>query len=308
MLQDILPHVYHSDYAVRKPGDDDIMILQIDNQVLLVSAPALAPSSDGMKEEQGGEAPDAGCGFQLPTVSLIRKYCPGAAEHAFYLFSIDEQGYYSAPASSWEQDLKKDGRDILVFKSVMVLREMEKAVCSFSGAVGWQLANWYDLHRFCGRCGRETVHSEQERAIICPSCGHAYYPRISPVVIIAIVDFDRILLTRYNRSGYRRHALVAGFVEIGETLEDAVRREVMEEVGLRVKNIRYIESQPWPFSSSLIAGFSAEVDGDPTVHLNTDGGEELSEAVWMERSEVEIEDGSISLTWDMIRKFKNGTL
>ena len=122
------------------------------------------------------------------------------------------------------------------------------------------------------------------------------------------MDGDRILLTRYNRSGYRRHALVAGFVEIGETLEDAVRREVMEEVGLRVKNIRYIESQPWPFSSSLIAGFCAEADGDPTVHLNTDGGEELAEAVWMDRSEVEIEDSSISLTWDMIRKFKNGTL
>ena len=141
-------------------------------------------------------------------------------------------------------------------------------------------------------------------ASFCPKCGHTYYPRNSPVVIIAIVDGDRILLTRYNRGGYRRHSLVAGFVEIGETLEDAVRREVMEEVGLRVKNIRYCESQPWPFSSSLIAGFFADVDGDPTVHLNTDGQDELAEGVWVSRDELVLEDSGMSLTWDMIRKFK----
>lgn len=82
----------------------------------------------------------------------------------------------------------------------------------------------------------------------------------------------------------------------------------MEEVGLKVKNIRYVESQPWPFSSSLIAGFYAEPDGDATIHLNADGGEELAEAVWMHRDEVEIEDNNVSLTWDMIRKFQRGTL
>jgi NAD+ diphosphatase len=127
------------------------------------------------------------------------------------------------------------------------------------------------------------------------------------VVIIAIVDGDRILLTRYSRGCYRRHSLVAGFVEIGETLEDAVRREVMEEVGLHVKDIRYCESQPWPFSSSLIAGFFADVDGDPTVHLNTDGQDELAEGVWVSRDELVMEDSGLSLTWDMIRKFRDRT-
>ena len=197
--------------------------------------------------------------------------------------------------------------DGLAYTSVMNLRESKLGYLGFTGAVSWQLASWYDLHRFCGRCGAQTVHSGKERAIVCPSCGHVYYPRISPVVIIAIVDQDRILLTRYNRSGYRRHSLVAGFVEIGETLEDAVRREVMEEVGLRVKNIRYCESQPWPFSSSLIAGFFADVDGDPTIHLNTDGQDELSEGVWISRDELVIEETGMSLTWDMIRKFKEKT-
>lgn len=313
MLQDIYPHIYHCEYQTRRPEDRDLMILIHGNQVLLE-------------------------GESLPTVARIRAICPEVVEHAFYLFSIDEQGYFSAPAGLWKDDLAGDSRSgqsdpaggscsgqsdpaggsrsgqsdpedaACSWKSVMALREAEDDYHSFGGSVGWQLANWYDLHRYCGRCGKETIHAQHERAIICPSCGHSYYPRISPVVIIAIIDGDRILLTRYNRSGYRRHALVAGFVEIGETLEDAVRREVMEEVGLSVKNIRYVESQPWPFSSSLIAGFCAEADGDVTVHLNMDGGEELAEAVWVSRDELEIEDNNVSLTWDMIRKFKEGTL
>ena len=289
MLQDILPHVYHSEYKERKPDDGDILILQKGNELLLTD------STD------------------LPTLGQIRSICPEAAEKAFYLFSIDEQGYYALPLASIGKDSSSLSDADLAeghfsWKNVLALRETAQGHHSFGGAVGWQLASWYDLHRFCGRCGHETVHSGTERAILCPKCKHAYYPRISPVVIIAIVDGDRILLTRYNRSGYRRHALVAGFVEVGETFEDAVRREVMEEVGLRVKNIHYIESQPWPFSSSLIAGFRADVDGDAAIHLNTDGGEELAEAVWVDRKDVEYEDNNISLTWDMIRKFKNGTL
>lgn len=285
MLQDIKPHVYHSEYLNRTPEDEDIMILQRGRELLL---------SENVG--QPGESP-----WAFPTAGQIRSYCPEAVRKAQYLFSIDDQRYFTSFIPVPE-------KEPFSWQSVMALREIGADYHAFSGAVAWQLASWYDLHRFCGRCGTETIPSEKERAIICPKCGHSYYPRISPVVIIAIVDGDRILLTRYNRNGYRRHALVAGFVEIGETLEDAVRREVMEEVGLRVKNIRYIESQPWPFSSSLIAGFRAEVDGDPAVHLNTDGGEELAEAVWINRRDLEIEDNSISLTWDMIRKFREGII
>ena len=280
MLQDILPHIYHSEYRKQEPKDSDIIILQKGRQLLLGMDDALS----------------------LPTFSQVRSLYPDIAGKTFYLFSIDDQAYFTAPADTLEE--KKP----FSWQSVMVLREMEQDCHSFGGAVGWHLASWYSLHRFCGHCGARTAHSEQERAIICPDCGHVWYPRISPVVIIAIVDGNRILLTRYNRNGYRRHALVAGFVEIGETFEDAVRREVMEEVGLRVKNIRYIESQPWPFSSSLIAGFEAEVDGNPAIHLNTDGGEELAEAVWFDRKDLEIADSSVSLTWDMIRKFRDGRL
>ena len=312
MIQDIQPHVYHSEYTARAPKDGDILILQKDRELLLTES---SPSSEagcaqGGKQDRVQSAQDS---MDVPTVGQIRSICPRAVEEAFYLFSIDDQGYFAAPAQALSKELRScsafdSGQAHFCWKSVMTLREIPHSLHSFGGAVGWQLASWYELHRFCGRCGGKTVHSDTERAILCPACGHTYYPRISPVVIIAIVDGDRILLTRYNRGGYRRHALVAGFVEIGETFEDAVRREVMEEVGLRVKNIRYIESQPWPFSSSLIAGFRAEVDGDPSVHLNTDGGEELAEAVWFDRKDVEDEDNNISLTWDMIRRFREGTL
>ncbi len=280
MIQDIKPHIYHNEFKDIKPGDGDCIIFQEGRKVLL----------------RGDDDH-----LSLPTVSQIRTFCPEAVEQAFYLFSIDEQGFFTSPAALPVQEHYS-------WQSVMRLREMEDDYHSFAGAVGWQLASWYDLHRFCGRCGQKTEHSKTERAIICPKCGHSYYPRISPVVIIAIRNKDELLLTRYNRSGYRRHALVAGFVEVGETLEDAVQREIMEEVGLKVKNIRYIESQPWPFSSSLIAGFSADVDGDSTIHLNADGSEELSEAVWIHRDDIEIEDNHVSLTWDMIRQFKQGVL
>ena len=298
MLQDIKPHVFHGEYAIKKPADKDIMILQKGNKILLIME--AEHSSERMKGMMGKTS---SASYSLPTAAQIRTLCPESVREAFYLFSVDEQGYYSSPVVP---EVPEDAA--VSWQSVMVLRESENDHHAFGGAVGWQLASWYNLHRFCGQCGSRTVHGENERSIVCPECGHIYYPRISPVVIIAITDGDRILLTRCNRNGYRRHALVAGFVEVGETLEDAVRREVMEEVGLKVKNIRYIESQPWPFSSSLISGFSAEADGETTVHLNTDGGEELAEAVWVDRDELEIEDSSVSLTWDMIRKFRDKTL
>jgi len=294
MFQDIAPHVYHNEYEQREARPDDYLV-RIRGRSLL------------MKGE--------GTAAVLPTVGEIAERWPEAAGDAFYLFSIDERGFFCAPeqnsASEKQADVPEaeavfepgEGEE-LRYIPLMALREMEHSAMAFGAATAWQLADWYRLHRLCGTCGVKTVRSQTERAIVCPRCGHAYYPRISPVVIVAITDGDRILLTRYSRGYVRRHSLVAGFVEIGETLEDAVRREVYEEVGLHVKRITYCESQPWAFSSSLIMGFFAEVDGDPTVRLNTDGGDELAEGVWIHRDDLEIEDSSVSLTWDMIRRFK----
>ena len=121
---------------------------------------------------------------------------------------------------------------------------------------------------------------------------------------VRALDGDRLLLTKYaNRPGSVNYALVAGFTEIGETLEETVQREVMEEVGLKVKNIRYYKSQPWSFSSTLLCGFFCDVDGDTSITLDTN---ELALAEWFARENIPVEDDGISLTREMIRVFKHG--
>ena len=116
-------------------------------------------------------------------------------------------------------------------------------------------------------------------------------------------DGDRLLLTKYSGRAYKRYALIAGFNEIGESIEDTVRREVMEEVGLKVKNIRYYKSQPWSFSETLLMGFYCDLDGSAEIQLDT---EELSEGVWMKREEIPKPVSDISLTSEMIERFRRG--
>lgn len=142
----------------------------------------------------------------------------------------------------------------------------------------------------------------------CPACGGLVYPTISPAVIVAVTHGDRLLLTKYSQTArpgtVRNYALIAGFAEIGEPLEGTVRREVMEEVGLPVKNIRFYKSQPWSFSSSLLSGFYCDLDTeDETVTLQED---ELGEGTWFDRSELPEGGSSISLTHEMIERFRQG--
>lgn len=129
------------------------------------------------------------------------------------------------------------------------------------------------------------------------------YPRISPAVIVGVLNGDKILMSKYAGRSYTNYALIAGFTEIGENAEQTVAREVMEEVGLHIKNIRYYKSQPWAFSGSLLMGFFCELDGSDTITLDTS---ELSEAAWFHRNEITLEDDNVSLTREMIMQFKNG--
>lgn len=139
-----------------------------------------------------------------------------------------------------------------------------------------QIAAWDREHQFCSRCGGPTVSSEKDRAKICPSCGFTTYPRISPAVITAILKDKRILLAHARHFKGNMFSLIAGFVEPGETLEDCVQREIMEEVGIKVKNIRYFGSQQWPFPNSLMIGYVADYEsGEIAVD-----GEEIVEAGW----------------------------
>lgn len=121
----------------------------------------------------------------------------------------------------------------------------------------WQIVHWNATHRFCGRCGEATVSLPGERAKKCPRCHHVAYPRLSPVVIVLVRKGDDILLARPQNAAYYFFSALAGFVEPGETLEQAVCREIHEEASIEIGELRYFSSQPWPYPHSLMIGFFA---------------------------------------------------
>jgi NAD+ diphosphatase len=121
-----------------------------------------------------------------------------------------------------------------------------------------QILSWYRTHRYCGVCGNKTSQHEDQRALFCDNCGEQYFPRINPCAIMLVTRGSEVLLARSARFRSGFFSCLAGFIEVGETAEDTVRREVMEEVGVEVENIRYIKSQSWPFPSQLMLGFHAD--------------------------------------------------
>lgn len=143
-------------------------------------------------------------------------------------------------------------------------------------STGFQVWQWWRDHRYCGRCGLETEFHPRERAKWCEPCGIPWYPRLAPCVIVVIRQDDRLLLAKSTRAKHHFYSLIAGFVEPGESLEAAVVREVKEETGLDVTNVRYQSSQPWPFPHQLMVGFFADYAGGDLV-LQED---ELADADW----------------------------
>ena len=216
-----------------------------------------------------------------------------------YLFAIDSTGFH------WCHVLPQAVLDAAVTAANSDFRRMEPVWLAFACITASQLHGWYHDHQYCGRCGTPTRADTVERAMRCPACGNLVYPTIAPAVIVAVTHGDRLLLTKYARSmNARNYALIAGFNEIGEPLEDTVRREVMEEVGLPVKNIRFYKSQPWSFSGSLLAGFYCDLDtDDETVTLQQD---ELGEGTWFDRADLPKGESTISLTQEMIERFRQG--
>ncbi|HQY93948.1 NAD(+) diphosphatase [Caldilinea sp.] len=166
-----------------------------------------------------------------------------------------------------------------------------------------QIAHWDRDHQFCGRCGATTEPLDSERSRRCPRCGLTSYPRISPAIIVAVTrhceDGPRILLARNHRFPAGRYSVVAGFVEAGETLEECVHREVVEETGIRVTAIRYFDSQPWPFPNSLMIGFTAEYAGGDFVF----GDDEISDAQWFAPDALPLVPPKISIARKLIDAF-----
>lgn len=159
--------------------------------------------------------------------------------------------------------------------------------------------DWDQSHRFCGRCGGPMADKRDERAKRCPSCGLLNYPRLNPAVIMAIIKGNQILLARNKRFRRPYYSVLAGFVEPGETLEQCVQREIREEVGLEVKNIRYFGSQPWPFPNSLMVGFVADYAGGEISVDNV----ELMEADWFSAQSLPRVPPKISIARQLIDWF-----
>jgi NAD+ diphosphatase len=163
-----------------------------------------------------------------------------------------------------------------------------------------QLLNWAADNRHCGRCGSTMVLEQGDRALTCSACRNTLYPRISPAIIVAVTSGRRLLLARSGRfPGRRMFSVIAGYVEPGETLEDCVRREIQEEVGLEVRRIRYFGSQAWPFSGSLMVGFTAEHAGGAIVV----DGQEILEADWFAADHLPEIPGKISIARQLIDWF-----
>jgi NAD+ diphosphatase len=279
MFQEIAPLTFYNEFYIKTPTEGCYFLYFQDGSILL------------NHENQ----------LLIPRFSDLKENSRKFMAHSTYLFSIDKREYYLID----ENSISLDGidREILELSHISLIRELEPMWVSFAASCGIQLHHFYRSNKFCGSCGTPMEKSERERAMVCPSCKNTIYPRLSPAVIVGIIHEDKILLTKYAGREYVRYALVAGYTEFGETLEETVKREVLEEVGLRVKNITYYKNQPWPFSDSLLVGFWAELDGSPQITLDET---ELSTAVWMKAEDIPNDYTQLSLTHEMILKFKNG--
>ncbi len=145
-----------------------------------------------------------------------------------------------------------------------------------------QIARWFYDHRFCGRCGQATVRDSVDFALVCSSCVLRFYPRISPCMIVLVTRGDELLLAHHRRASRVVYTTLAGFVEAGETVEDCIRREVKEEVGVSVGKLEYFHSQPWPFPGQLMLGFFAEYESGEIVLDTT----EIIDAKWFRYDEL----------------------
>ncbi len=159
--------------------------------------------------------------------------------------------------------------------------------------------DWHMSHRFCGRCGTKTQLDEKDMMLKCPECGQNHYPRIAPAIIVAIRKANELLMAKHSYHDNIRYALIAGFVEPGEAIEEAVHREVLEEVGIKIRNLKYMKSQSWPFPNSLMLGFTAEYDsGDIKVD-----GDEIVKAKWFKKDEIIRYGSDISISDWLIQDF-----
>ena len=274
MLHEISPKQYHVEFAKKQPGDDAVCFVFKGPEILekMVDDVLLPPTYGEIKEK-------------------VEKY--------IYLFAIDDTEYYLADLK--EEDIS-EGYGWWIVRNAPEHRAQDQ---HFAEYTAYQLYVWYRDNQFCGRCGTHTEADGSLRMLRCPKCGNMIFPRITPAIMVAVTHEDKILVTRYKGRAYKGYAMIAGFNEIGETAEETVRREVLEEVGLHVSEVKYYKSQPWGIDGNLMLGYFAKLDGSSEIDLDR---QELAQAAWLSRDELG-EDTiryQYSLAGDLVDAFRRG--
>lgn len=276
MIQDIFPHQFDNQYKANQLVADSDWLFYFENNQLLVKT--------------------VGEQFLIPK----RKDFPSlSTQSATFLFSLNEASCFLIAEKPETNSADFD------FKDMNFMRALDQPELAWTSLAAFQLMNWYKQNKFCGKCGSPMQHKSDERAIVCPSCKNMVFPKISPAVITAILCDDKILLARNASFTNNRFALIAGYVDVGETLEQAVRREIMEEVGLEITKLHYYKSQPWPMSGSLMVGFIAEADDRQPIVIDN---KEIVEAGWFSRGQLPNVPNNTSIAGEMIEKFEKGEL
>lgn len=274
MLHNIEPHVFNNAFIQSATvQDNDYILCYKDNSILLI------------QKEDNLVIPKRSDFDVLPSF-----------EKALYLGSLNNTACFLIKEYT-------GNNSAFVYQENTFLRTMANKELGFIGAVGAHLNLWVNEHQFCSRCGTPSTFKNDERAIICPACNLTVYPKISPAIIVAITCKDKILLAKGTHYRFNFYSLVAGYADIGESLEQTVVREVREEVGIEIKNLRYFGSQPWPFSSSMMMGYFAEADDQQPIHIDTN---ELHDARWFSRDNFPETPNTISIAGTMIELFKQG--
>ena len=274
MLHEIAPKQYHVEFSKKQPGDDAICFVFKGADILekMVDDVLLPPTYGELKEK-------------------VQKY--------IYLFAIDDTEYYLADLK--EEDIP-EGYGWWIVRNAPEHRAQDQ---HFAEYTAYQLYVWYRDNQFCGRCGTHTEADGSLRMLRCPKCGTMIFPRITPAIMVAVTHEDKILVTRYKGRAYKGYAMIAGFNEIGETAEETVRREVLEEVGLKVSEVKYYKSQPWGIDGNLMLGYFAKLDGSAESDL---ARQELAQAAWLKREDLD--DDTIryqySLAGDLVAAFRRG--
>lgn len=279
MIQDITPHQFHNEYHPVPPTPDSYLLCYRGREVLI-------------RMDQEGK-------LDFPRFHDMEPFYGQLYEDYIYLFTIDEERFYLG------LHMEEAALNGFSMENLQIFRTALPQHLAFAGITGASLYRWYRSRRFCGCCGAVLKPDKKERMLYCEDCGNREYPKIMPAVIVGVTNGNRLLMSKYANRDFKRYALIAGFAEIGETLEETIQREVMEEVGLKVKNLRYYKSQPWAFTDTLLTGFFAELDGEEDITLDE---EELAMAEWFEREEIPVHERSRSLTNEMILGFKHGLI